>query len=145
MVSFIFLILNLMSSKNSTSMVNHVLKALLKFYIDGAAVVQAVIPQESDNFEQYCRKDFAGYIQHRFQQQGLEAFYVYLKQSIKPRSKRGQGKWTKVVKGTPLPRNWKSFLCVDGNKMELFHLLVEELVTETGFKELVITRGNLGL
>ena len=74
-------------------------------------------------------------------------FDVYLEQSIKSatRSKRGQGKRIKVVKGTPLLRNWKSFLHVDGNKTELFHLLAEELVTETGFKELVITRGNLAL
>ena len=29
--------------------------------VDGSAAVQAVIPRESKNFEQYCRKDFAGY------------------------------------------------------------------------------------
>ena len=74
-------------------------------------------------------------------------FDIYLEQSIKSatRSKRGQGKRIKVLKGTPLPRNWKYFLSVDGNKTELFHLLAEELVTETGFKELVITRGYLAL
>ena len=74
-------------------------------------------------------------------------FDIYLEQSIKSatRSKGGQGKRIKVLKGTPLPRNWKYFLSVDGNKTELFHLLVEELVTETGFKELVITRGYLAL
>ena len=118
---------------------------------DGAVAVQTVIPQESNNFEQCCRKDFAGYIRLRFQQQGLtsieEIFDVYLEQSIKSatRSKRGQGKQIKIVKGTPLPRNMKCFLHVDDNKTELFHLLAEELVTETGFKELVITRGNLTL
>ena len=30
--------------------------------VDGAAAVQAVISREPTNFEQYCRKDFAGYI-----------------------------------------------------------------------------------
>ena len=49
------------------------------------------------------------------------------------------------MNGIRLPRNWKSFLRVDSNKTELFHWLAEELVTETGFKELVITRGNLAL
>ena len=49
------------------------------------------------------------------------------------------------MKGTHLPRNLTSFLRVDGNKTELFHWLAEELVTETGFKELVIARGNLAL
>ena len=119
--------------------------------VGSAAAVQAVIPRESNNFEQYCWKDFAGYIRHRFIQQGLAridvVFDVYLEQSINSatRSKRGQGKQIKVVKGPCLPRNWKSFLRVEGNKTELFHLLTEELVTETGFKELVITRGNLAL
>ena len=32
---------------------------------------------------------------------------------------------------------------VDSNKTELFYLLAEELVTETGFKQIVITRDNL--
>ena len=110
--------------------------------VDGAAAVQVVIPRESNNFEQYCRKDFAGYIWNRFQQQGLTriavVFDVYLEQSIMSaaKSKRGQGKWINVVKGTTLPRNWKSFLCVDGHKTELFHLLAEELVTETGLRKL---------
>ena len=85
--------------------------------VDGAVVVQAVLPQGSNSSEQYCRKDFAGYIL-RFQQQGLACidviFNVYLEQSIKSatRSKWGQGKRIKVVKGTPLPRNWKFFLRV---------------------------------
>ena len=85
--------------------------------VDGAVVVQAVLPQGSNSSEQYCRKDFAGYIL-RFQQQGLARidviFNVYLEQSIKSatRSKWGQGKRIKVVKGTPLPRNWKFFLRV---------------------------------
>ena len=79
--------------------------------VDGIAAVQAVIPPELNNFEQYCRKDFAGYVLHRFQQQGLTridvVFNVYLEQGFKSatRSKRGQGKRIKVVKGTPLPRN----------------------------------------
>ena len=63
---------------------------------DGAVAVQTVIPQKLNNFEQYCRKDSSGYIQHRFQQQGLTGIDVvvdvYLEQSIKSatRSKRGQ-------------------------------------------------------
>ena len=71
-------------------------------------------------------------------------FDVYIEQSIKSatRSKKGQTKQIKVAKGTPLLRNWKSFRHVDGNKTELFHLLAEKVVTETGFQELVITRGN---
>ena len=118
---------------------------------DGAAAVQTVISRESNNFEQYCRKEFPDYIWHSFQRQGLTrtdvVFDVYLEQSIKSatRSKRGQCTQIKVVKGTPITRNWKSFLRVDGNETELFHLLAEELVTETGFKEFVITRGNLAL
>ena len=71
-------------------------------------------------------------------------FDVYIEQSIKSatRSKKGQTKRIKVAKGTALLRNWKSFRHVDGNKTELFHLLAEKVVTETGFQELVITRGN---
>ena len=37
------------------------------------------------------------------------------------------------------------FLHVESNRTELFYLLAEELVTEAGFKELVITRDNLAL
>ena len=105
----------------------------------------ADVADGANNFEQYCRKEFPDYIWHSFQQQGLTrtdvVFDVYLEQSIKSatRSKRGQCKQIKVVKGTPITRNWKTELT------ELFHLLAEELVTETGFKEFVITRGNLAL
>ena len=57
----------------------------------------------------------------------------------------GQGKQIKIVKGTPLPRNWKFSLHVDNNKRDLVHLLVQELVTEKGFKELVINRDKMAL
>ena len=86
-----------------------------------------------------------------FQQKGLTSidvvFNFYLEQSIKSatRSKRGQSKQIKVVKRIPLPGNWTFFLHVESNRTELFYLLAEELVTETGFKELVITTDNLAL
>ena len=44
------------------------------------------------------------------------------------REKRGKGMRRKVSPSTLIPKNWYSFLRIDQNKMELFHLLLEPMI-----------------
>ena len=58
------------------------------------------------------------------------AFDVYRKSSTKKgaREKRGTASPLKVRDKTPLPKNWKNVLRVDGNKSELFKMLAKSVV-----------------
>lgn len=55
---------------------------------------------------------------------------VYLQDSLKSttRLKRCSRQTRKVLPPTHVPLNWRTFLCVDGNKTELFHLLAQQTV-----------------
>ena len=44
---------------------------------------------------------------------------------------------------TPIPRHWKSFLCVKKNKTQLFQLLAAELIHQVNFKQLVATKDTV--
>ena len=66
--------------------------------LDGAAVVQAVVPKGSTNFGQYCRDEFASYLFNKYHRSTLNrvdiVFDIYLDQNIKSstRNKRRFGK-----------------------------------------------------
>ena len=66
--------------------------------LDGAAVVQAVVPKGSSNFEQYYRNEFTTYLFNKYRQSTLNrvdiVFDIYLDYSLKnsTRNKRGFGK-----------------------------------------------------
>ena len=53
------------------------------------------------------------------------------------RNKRGFDKQIKVAEDTFIPRHWKSYLCVNENKTQLFQLLAGELIQQDNFKKLV--------
>ena len=70
----------------------------------------------------------------------------YQKDSLKSatRAKRGSGERRKVLPSTRIPSNWRSFLHVADNKMELFYLLAQQSAAfpkEEG-KELYSTCGE---
>lgn len=51
----------------------------------------------------------------------------YVENSLKATiwNKRGSGVGQLVAANNKLPRNWKEFLCEDGNKQELFRFLMQ--------------------
>ena len=117
--------------------------------LDGAAVVQTVVPKCSTNFGQYCRNEFTAYLFNKYRQSTLNrvgiVFDIYLNHSIKnsTRNRRGFGKRIKVARDTPIPRHWKSFLRVNENKTQLFQLLAAELIQQVNFKELVAIKDTV--
>ena len=71
---------------------------------------------------------------------------IYLPQSLKSSmcQSRGGGNPVQITPQTPVPPNWKAFLCVNANKACLYDLLVgslEYLAIPEG-KVLVTTRGK---
>ena len=71
---------------------------------------------------------------------------VYISNSLKSftRNKRGKGVRQRVDDASPLPKNWKEFLRVDENKVELFKFLCDhstKMALEDG-KVLISTYGN---
>ena len=79
--------------------------------LDGAAVVQAVVPKGSANFGQYCRTEFTAYLFNKYRQSTLNhvdiVFDIYLDRSIKnsARNKRGFGKRIALAGNTSIPRH----------------------------------------
>ena len=71
--------------------------------LDGAAVVQAVVPKGSTNFEQHCKNEFTVYLFKKYRQSTLNrsdiVFHIYLDHSIKnsTRNNRGFGKRIKIA------------------------------------------------
>ena len=45
------------------------------------------------------------------------------------RQRRGRGTRRRVLPSAKLPKNWKDFLRVNGNKKELFFFLSEQIIT----------------
>ena len=56
---------------------------------------------------------------------------VYMPDSLKSstQEKRGKGTRRRVTALTAIPRNWKDFLRVDGNKKELFSFLSQQITS----------------
>ena len=116
--------------------------------IDGAAVVQMLKPGTAETFEQYAHQGFLPYISGQLQHVSrLDLVWdSYAVDSLKAtaRAKRGKGVRQRVANSAPIPRNWKTFLCVDLNKKELFSFLSKALieVCKHDGKELVVTDGD---
>lgn len=70
-------------------------------------------------------------------------FDVYGKDSLKAsiRQKRGKGTRRHVEGKFVVPSNWQDFPREDKNKPELFHLIAERVVHETGI--VIIMRRNI--
>lgn len=99
--------------------------------IDGPAMVNMLNPGTARTFQQYAEKSIAPYIesQLRYSNRVDVIWDRYISNSLKAstRSKRGTGIRRKVQPNNELPRNWKSFLRVDGNKTDLFEFLAEHI------------------
>lgn len=100
--------------------------------IDGAVVVQMLSPGTARTFQEYSDSVFKPFILKRLQDvKRIDIIWdVYRDDSIKKcaRERRGKGARRQVKPSTPIPKNWHSFLRVDQNKEELFHLLSEQLI-----------------
>ena len=116
--------------------------------LDGAAIVQMLNCGTSKTFQEYADTVFAPYISTQLQKNCCVdlVWDVYLPDSLKgkTREKRGTGTRKRVSSSAVMPKNWKEFLRVDGNKTELFVFLSEDAACrpQDYDKELYATRGR---
>ena len=78
--------------------------------------------------------EFTAYLFNKYFQSTLNhvdiVLDIYLDHSImnSTRNKKGFRKQIEVAADMPIPRYWKSFLCVNENNMQLFQPLESELI-----------------
>lgn len=116
--------------------------------VDGAAIVQMLKPAAAKNFAEYASQVFIPYI--TLQLHNASRLYRvwdrYIEDSLKgtTRKKRGKEIRRRVMAGGAILGNWRDFLRVDRNKIELFSFLSKALLeafNEEG-KKLVVTSGE---
>ena len=99
--------------------------------LDGAVIVQMLVPKPVNTFGEYFENIFKPYILKQLQTVvRLDVIYdVYRQDSLKGATgeNRGTGIRRRVKLTTHIPENWQSFLRVNENKTELSHLLAEQL------------------
>ena len=99
--------------------------------LDGAVVVQMTSPGAARTFQEYADNGFMPYIMKQLQPvKRVDIIWdVYRQDSLKAvtREKRGSGTRRRVTSSSQIPKNWKSFLCVNENKTELFHFLAKQV------------------
>jgi hypothetical protein len=97
--------------------------------LDGAAVVHQLEPRTAKTFNEYAVTVFLPYIDRQLQLHEAQRIDLvwdsYIPDSLKAsaRQKRGKGIRRRVLGKTKVPTNWKQFLLVDENKVELFDFL----------------------
>ena len=108
-------------------------------FLDGAAVLLMLNTGTASTFQQYFDTVFYSYITTQLQtvQRVDVVFDTYIQNSLKSttRQKRGRCVGRRVASTTVIPKNWKDFLQVDENKIELFRFLSQEVIrlpTEEG-------------
>ena len=113
--------------------------------LDGAAIVAMLKPEATKTFSDFASKVFIPHILlhfHKVSRVDL-VWDRYVADSLKAstRAKRGKGVRRCVVAGAIIPGDWKGFLHVESNKVELFKLLSEVLLVSFSQedKQLVIT------
>lgn len=88
-------------------------------------------PGTSQTFGDYSKTVFIPYVQHQLKSVNrLDIVWdIYVPNSLKSstRERRGNGIRRRVEPSSKVPGNWQSFLHVDENKTELFHMLAEEI------------------
>ena len=101
--------------------------------LDGAVIVQMLVPKQVNTFGEYFENIFKPYILKQLQTVvRLDVIWdVYRQDSLKgaTRENRGTGIRRRVKLTTHIPGNWQSFLRVNENKTELFHLLAEQVTS----------------
>ena len=107
-------------------------------------MVNLLNPGTARTFQQYAEKSIAPYIesQLRYSNRVDVIWDRYISNSLKAstRSKRGTGIRRKVQPSNELPKNWKRFLRVDGNKTDLFEFLAEHIYhMQISIGKLVVT------
>ena len=117
--------------------------------IDGAAIINMIVPGACVTFDDYAEQAFLPYIMKTLKHvQRVDIVWdVYTPNSLKAetRSRRGKGIRRKVSAKSRIPYNWQAFLRIDENKTELFSFLSHK-VLEAHFqdgKEVYVTLGNL--
>ncbi|KAK3742923.1 hypothetical protein QZH41_015294 [Actinostola sp. cb2023] len=100
--------------------------------LDGAVIVQMLGPRTATTFQEYIDMIFKPFMLKQLETvKRVDIVWdVYKPDSLKKgaREKRGIGIRRRVLPSTRIPSNWHSFLRVDDNKEELFHLLAEQSV-----------------
>ena len=90
-------------------------------------------PRTSKTFQEYIDTVFKTYVLQQLDlADRLDILWdTYIPDSLKAatRAKRGQGVKRKVTATSSVPSNWQSFLRVDANKTQLFHLLSEQVAS----------------
>ena len=98
--------------------------------LDGAVIVQMLSPRNSQTFEDYSKTVFMPYIGQQLEHTDRIGIVwdVYTQASLEAatRESSGNGVRRRVELSSKMPSNWNSFLRVNENKTELFHLLAEE-------------------
>lgn len=112
--------------------------------IDGAVTVQMLSPRTSKTFKDYIDTVYMPFVQQKLEHvDRLDIVWdTYIPDSLKAatRAKRGTGLRRRITPTSAIPSNWQSFLRVDENKTQLFHLLAEQVtVTEIEGKEVYST------
>ena len=112
--------------------------------IDGAAVVNMIKPGTEKTFSGYAEQSFLPYItaQLRHVKRVDVVWDEYIALKATTRSARGAGVRRRVSANNQLPRNWKEFLRVDENKVELFKFLSECIASLGVEKEVISTYGK---
>ena len=102
--------------------------------LDGAAIVAMLKPDATKTFSDFASKVFVPHIL-------LQDRYVANSLKASTRVKRGKGVRRRIVAGAIIPGDWKGFLHVESNKVELFKFLSEVLLVSFSQedKQLVIT------
>lgn len=99
--------------------------------LDGAVIVQMLPPGTASTFQEYHDTVFLPYIMKQLQQvTRIDLIWdEYKADSLKKttRENRGTGTRIKVTPSSRIPKNWKGFLRVDGNKADLFGFLAEQV------------------
>ena len=100
--------------------------------LDGAALINMLVPGLSKTFQQYSDHVFLPYIRNKAE--GAQRVDVvwdrYFSHSLKAtaRKRRGKGIRRRVKPDTKIPGNWAPFLREEDNKEELFSFLADELI-----------------
>ena len=115
--------------------------------LDGAAIINMLPPGAATTFKEYSELVFLPYVHSQLRKTDRVdiVWDEYIPNSLKAmtRQKRGKGTRRRVQPGTKIPGNWKAFLRIDENKMELFAFLAQQCTQIHTDGKVVSTLGKL--
>ena len=115
--------------------------------LDGAAIINMLPPGATTTFKEYSELVFLPYVQSQLNKANRVdiVWDEYIPNSLKAmtRQKRGKGTRRRVQPETKIPGNWKAFLRIDENKVELFAFLAQECIQIHTDGKVVSTLGKL--